>query len=112
MFVKKKKLAKIYLAIDEKDNVHASIYMVWDKISAYYLTGGADPVLRNSGATSLLMYTAIKDMAEYVNTFDFEGSMIESIERFFSSFGTIQKPYFQISKINNPILKAYQFLKG
>jgi hypothetical protein len=38
-------------------------------------------------------------------TFDFEESMIESIEKYFRSFGAIQKPYYNISKTNSKLIK-------
>lgn len=96
---------KIFFAEDELRRVHAAIYIVWDKQCAYYLMGGADPALRNSGAMSLLMWEAIKFVSAFVSRFDFEGSMIERIERFFKSFGSVQKPYFQIRKTNSKLLK-------
>lgn len=89
---------KIFYAEDEEKRKHAAIYIVWDENSAYYTMGGADPELRNSEATSLLMLEAIKFSSKVTKKFDFEGSMIEPIENFFSSFGSEQKQYFNISK--------------
>ncbi len=91
---------KIFFAEDTNGKVHATNYLVWDARSAYYLMGGADPELRTSGASSLLMWEAIRFASTVTKKFDFEGSMIEPIERFFRSFGAIQKPYFSISKKN------------
>jgi hypothetical protein len=91
---------KIFFAEDAKGRIHAAIYLVWDKNSAYYLMGGSDPDLRNSGATSLLMWEAIQFAATVTQKFDFEGSMIEPIERFFRAFGARQIPYFQISRMS------------
>lgn len=88
----------ILYAEDYEGRTHAAIYIVWDEKSAYYLMGGADPELRNSQASTLLMWEAIKFSRSVTTKFDFEGSMIESIEKFFSSFGAVQKPYFNISK--------------
>ena len=97
---KKQGSRKIFFAEDSDGNVHSAIYIVWDKHSAYYLMGGADPALRSSGATSLLMWEAIQHAATVTQKFDFEGSMIESVERFFRAFGARQVPYFQISKMS------------
>ncbi|GLH64118.1 GNAT family N-acetyltransferase [Parageobacillus sp. G301] len=102
---------KIFFAKDKQDRIHSAIYIVWDENSAYYLMGGGDPNLRNSGATSLLMWTAINYVSDKTQKFDFEGSMIEPIERFFRAFGAVQKPYFQITKTNSRLLKARKFLK-
>jgi len=97
---KKHDARKAFFAIDEDGHMHAALYIVWDENSAYYLVGGADPKLRNSGASSLLMWEAINYVSERTQKFDFEGSMIESIERFFRGFGARQKPYFRITKMS------------
>lgn len=94
------KARKIFFAEDAQGHIHAAIYIVWDENSAYYLMGGADPELRNSGATSLLMWEAIQFAATVTKTFDFEGSMIEPVERFFRAFGARQVPYFQITHMS------------
>jgi hypothetical protein len=96
---------KIFVAKDGEQNIHATLYLVWDNSTAYYLIGGADPKYRTSGAASLLMFEAIKFTAEKGLTFDFEGSMIESVERFFRGFGAVQTPYFEITKMNG-LVKA------
>jgi lipid II:glycine glycyltransferase (peptidoglycan interpeptide bridge formation enzyme) len=85
---------KIFFAEDESGRVHAVAYIVWDERSAYYLMGGGDPELRASGATSLVLWEAIKFSHQVSRRFDFEGSMIEPIERFFRAFGVRQVPYF------------------
>lgn len=97
---------RAFFAVDEQDRVHAAAYLVWDGRTAYYLLGGGDPDLRNSGAHSLIMLKAIKYAATVSETFDFEGSMIEPVERFFRAFGARQVPYHQVNKINSRWLKA------
>lgn len=89
---------KIFYAQDKSFNIHAAVYIIWDDNSAYYLMGGADPYLRKSDAMSLLLWEAIRFSATVTKTFDFEGSMIESVERFNRGFGAVQKPYFSIKK--------------
>jgi hypothetical protein len=89
---------QILVAKDSTGAVHAGVYLVWDKHSAYYLAGGADPAFRDSGAKTLVLWEAIKSSAEFVDRFDFEGSMVENIEHFFSTFGARQKLIFSISK--------------
>ena len=91
---------RIFFAEDAQSLIHAAIYLVWDENSAYYLMGGGDPELRNSGATSLLMWTAIQFAATVTQKFDFEGSMIEPVERFFRAFGARQQPYFQVTRLS------------
>ncbi len=108
----KNECRRIFFAVDTNGQVHASIYIVWDPVNAYHLISGGDPQLRTSGATSLLMWEAIQFAASITKQFDFEGSMIQSIERFFSAFGAVPKPYFRISKVNSRFLKLKKFIFG
>ncbi|MDX9761231.1 MAG: GNAT family N-acetyltransferase [Desulfomonilia bacterium] len=88
---------KIFFAEDTKGRIHAALYLIWDSDSAFYLMGGADPDLRNSGSSSLLMWEAIRFSSTVTRRFDFEGSMLEPIERFFRGFGARQQPFFTIT---------------
>lgn len=103
---------KIFIAEDEQGRRHAGVYIVWDGNSAYYLMGGGDPELRNSGATSLCLWEAIKFAATVTQRFDFEGSMIEPVEKFFRAFGAQQTAYFSVSKTPSRILKTALFLRS
>ncbi len=101
---------RIFVAKDKDGNAHAGVYIVWDANSAYYLMGGGDPELRNSGATSLCMWQAILYASTVTKSFNFEGSMIEPVERFFRAFGATQTPYFRIRKTPSILLKFLQFV--
>jgi len=94
---------KIFFGIDKEGKIHAAVYLVWDENSAFYLMGGGDPELRNSGGTSLCMWEAIQFAAGVTKKFDFEGSMIEPVERFVRAFGAKQYQYFSISKTNGAL---------
>lgn len=109
---KKRSCSKIFIAIDQEGQHHAAVYIVWDTNSAYYIMGGGDPKLRNSGATSLCMWEAIKFSATVTKSFDFEGSMIESVERFFRAYGATQTPYNQVCKSNSKILDILKATKS
>ena len=87
---------KIFFAVDAQQRVHAAAYLVWDAERAYYLMGGGDPELRNSGATSLVLWEAIRFATGVARIFDFEGSMREPVERFVRGFGAIQVPYHRV----------------
>ena len=91
----------IFLARGKDGRVHAGNLLVWNEHCAYYLLGGGDPELRNSGATSLSMWKSIQFAATVSRIFDFEGSMIEPVERFVRGFGAVQTPYFAISHIRS-----------
>jgi len=86
-------------ARDDADRVHAVSYAVWDRNAAFYLLGGGDPELRNSGASSLLMWDAITRARGATDVFDFEGSMLKPVERFFRAFGARQTPYLRVSRV-------------
>ncbi len=102
---------KIFIAEDEQGRPHAGVYIVWDQNNAYYLMGGGDPELRNSGATSLCIWEAIQFAATVTKRFDFEGSMIEPVEKFFRAFGGTQTPYFSVTKTPSRLLKTVMFLR-
>ncbi|BBI31786.1 GNAT family N-acetyltransferase [Cohnella abietis] len=102
---------KIWLAVDDKGRIHSAVYIVWDAGCAYNLLGGANPDLERSGAHSLLMWHAIQEMSPIATQFDFYGGMHETIEGFFRAFGAVQKPYFQVSKINGRLFKFAYYLK-
>ena len=101
---------KIIGAEDQEGRLHAAVYLIWDRNSAYYLMGGSDPRLRNSGAFSLCMWEAINFAARVNLRFDFEGSMQEPIERFFRHFGARQVAYFNIT-YRSKVLKRLNALK-
>jgi lipid II:glycine glycyltransferase (peptidoglycan interpeptide bridge formation enzyme) len=94
-----RQVRRISLAEDAQGRIHAAKYIVWDQNSGYYLMGGADPDLRSSGADTLLMWEAIRFCSTVTRKFDFEGSMIEPIERFFRAFGGDQRPYSRIVRL-------------
>lgn len=100
-----------FIGQDEAGQNHASVLIIWDDQSAYYLMGGGNPDLRTSGATSLCMWEAIKFASTVTKKFDFEGSMIEPIERFFRGFGAVQKPYFTLTYKPSKLLNRLIFLK-
>jgi len=102
---------KILIAEDDQGRRHAGVYLVWDDNSAYYLMGGGDPELRNSGATSLCMWEAIRFASTVTRRFDFEGSMLEPVERFFRAFGAIQQPFPCVSKTPSRLLRTALFVR-
>ncbi len=103
---------RIFFAEDARGRIHAALYLVWDDQSAYYLMGGNDPELQNSGAPSLLVWEAIQFASTVTRSFDFEGSMIPGVERFFRSFGARQTPYFRITKVNSLAFRMRRDLRS
>jgi len=106
----KKNCRRIFFAVDQDGCIHSALYLIWDELSSYVHMVGEDPVLRNSGAGILLIYESIKFTKETLNLdcYDFEGSVIESVEEVRRSCGGVQKPYFSVSKVNSRYLKFRQ----
>lgn len=100
-----RKCGKIFYAIDNKNKLHAANLIVWDDIQAYNLISTIDSNYRNIGAETLIIKEAIMYVSKITKKFDFEGSMIKNIESSFRKFGSIQKPYFSIIKINSKVLQ-------
>lgn len=101
---RKRKQGDIWGGYDEQGNLHAAAFIVWQQSSAYYIAGGGNPKLRDSGAHALILWTAIKELSAITDRFDFEGSMIPGVERFFREFGAKQYPFFTINKGNLSLL--------
>lgn len=102
---------RIFIARDTEGKAHAAAYVVWDSRSAYYLMGGGDPHLRSSGATALTLWEAIRFAATVAPVFDFEGSMMEPVERFVRAFGAEPAPYSAIERVTSPGYVVYRALR-
>lgn len=105
------KQGQMFVAKDPENKDHAGVFVVWDQQTTYYLIGGGDPELRTSGASSLCLWEAIQFSRNHTPIFDFEGSMIEPIERYFRAFGGEQTPYHSLSKVSSKSLKSIRLLK-
>ena len=93
-------VGEIFGAYDAGGRLHAAVFIVWQKSSAYYIAGGGDPQFRDSGAHTLALWEAIQFVSRHTDCFDFEGSMLPGVERAFREFGAKQVPYFAIKKGN------------
>lgn len=101
----------ILIGSDPNGCEHAGTYVVWHGDTAYQLLNGYDPEYRQSGAGSLCVWEAIRKSSSHVRTYDFEGSMIEPIERFFRAFGAEQVPYFRVSRTRSRVLNIATCLR-
>lgn len=108
---KGKNTSKLYMAM-YKDKPIATGFFIFDSNSVYYLMGGVDPESMSLGAMDLILYNAIEFAIETGRKFDFEGTMVQSIEKYFRSFGAKQKSIIQIKKVNSPLLKIRELLKS
>lgn len=72
--------------------------MTWDETSLYLLMGSADPDLRGSHASNLMVWNAIKFAATVTRNFDFEGSMLPGVNAFNIAYAPVNKSYLAVSK--------------
>lgn len=85
----------------------STVFIVWDHHAAYYLLGGYDHTRHHNSAGSLGMWTAILfAKAQGLRWFDFEGSEIPNIERYFRKFGGKQTAYYVVRYMS----PRFQFL--
>jgi hypothetical protein len=89
---------KMFIARDAQDRVVAANYCVFDDRHTFGLFSGADAEGRALGAQALLVWEVIKDTPRTSAIFDFEGSVIPSIEQFVRGFGGRLAPRFHASK--------------
>ena len=94
----KRKQGIIVSTVDNNGDTHAAIFVVWDKICAYQLITAINPKYKYTGASTFVVLEAIKKLSKETKSYDFCGSMIEEVEYSNRQFGTVQTPYFKISK--------------
>jgi len=104
LYYNNKENLKINLAKYNGNYIAGNLLLI-SKDSIIYLIGGVDPNYKDLGAMDLIQYESIKFALENNKKFDFEGSMIESIEKYFRGFGGIQTQYFKINKISSIFLR-------
>lgn len=97
-------------AVDDADRVHTATLYVYDSKTLYAIHGGSDPELRESQADSFLIWKGIELASQKKIAFDFEGSSIEGIERYFRSFGGEPLIYYSVNRYN-AILSFAEYIK-
>ena len=104
--------AKIYLIQDADGRDHAGIWVVWDNQRMYYLCGGSDPAFYGSGAMPYALWVAIQlAIDKRLEVFDFEGSMLAGVNRFFQNYSPEEKSYVHISCIRSTLYRWWKNLK-
>lgn len=90
---------RIIAAYDDAKKLLAANFYVWDQRSYYYLLTTRDTNSGN-GATSLLLWEAIKDAAGRGLIFDSDGLNSTGSILFFAGLGGAVKPRYIVSKAN------------
>lgn len=92
--------------------VSRAYFALWNH-RIYYLFGATNPTGKRLGAPTFLINTVLEQYAHSNYIFDFEGSMIPSVAKFYQSFGAEEEYYYalkpnsmitSIRKIKNIIL--------
>ncbi len=88
------------------------VFCIFDKNVCYYLLGGINKKSGIQGVNNLLVQRSIEKAKELnCEIFDFEGSMLKGVERFFRSFGPELFPYFTVNKAILPLELLLKFKK-
>lgn len=96
----------------KNNDLLGNVFCVYDKNTCYYLLGGVNKKSGIQGVNNLLVLHCIIRAKELGCTmFDFEGSMLKGVEKFFRSFGPDLTPYFTVNKANLPLEILLKFKK-
>jgi hypothetical protein len=99
---------KVLVAEDQDGRAHGAIFLVRDHRAVYALLRSGDPEFKGSGSGSLLLWEAIRFASSLQLPLDFTGAWVEPIERFVRSFGAVRVPFFEVSKSNSRLVRAYR----
>lgn len=110
IWLKKRELGKLIAVKNEAGEILACGLYVYDKQKVWYLGAANNPEIADAAAVPFMMWSVIADAAlRGFTTFDFEGSMLEGIERFFRNFGAVPVPYTEIYHNRLPPLLSWIF---
>lgn len=89
----------IGIIFDENNKAIGGCVLAYDNKRAYYIMGGISR--DNNFGMSYLLWETILYTKNILNldTFDFEGSMIPSIEKYFRKFGGELTPYYSLNNL-------------
>ncbi|MDA8104270.1 MAG: GNAT family N-acetyltransferase [Nitrospiraceae bacterium] len=90
----------------------AASFYVYDRSASYAIIGGYDHEKKHHGAGTLADWEGILHARKLgLASFDFEGSMIPGIEKYFRGFGGQLTPYFRVNKAVLPLEVALKFVR-
>lgn len=94
------------------DRAIATCFCVHDGHSAYYILGGYDESHSHYGAGPAAFWQAIQHAKEIgLSVFDFEGSMIPKVEKYFRQFGGKRVSYLTANRAWFPVECALKAMK-
>lgn len=89
---------------DEKDNLYATGFFIISESRIINLLPSIDDEGKQAGAGFFMVDYIVRKYAGSGKVFDFEGSMIPSIARFYKSFGAREQTYWRLRRNNLPWL--------
>ncbi len=90
----------------------STAFFIHDNKCAYYLLGGTNPDNKNTNAGIASLWKGVEHAKQLnLKTFDFEGSMLPEVEKFFRGFGGNLTPYYTINKANLILEMAIKMAK-
>ena len=113
----KKKAIQLIGIKDSKNTLMAVSGIVYDQHISHLLFNGFDPNTISRGANEYLIFKTIEFAYDKSIYFDFEGSMLKSIESFYRKFGGELMPYSRIwqnnffNSVKQKMIKLYKKLK-
>lgn len=100
------------LSATSQGTLQGAVFCAYDQNVCYYLFGGLVKNAEVSGVTNLLLHKSIEKAKSLgCKTFDFEGSMLKGVEKFFRSFGPQLLPYYTVNKASLPLEIILKFKK-
>jgi len=100
------------LVAQKEDQLLGAVFCIYDQKTCYYLLGGVKKEARVAGVNNLLVQRSIEKAQDLgCRVFDFEGSMLPGVEKFFRSFGPDLVPYYTVNKAKLPLEILLKFKK-
>jgi hypothetical protein len=108
-----KGVAETVGAFDEKNELCAGAFFVFDKTKAIFYFSATNETAKSLSAMPLLIDTFIRQNSGKHLTLDFEGSNDPNLARFYKSFGAkeLYYPHFGRSSLNPFYSAGFKFLK-
>ncbi|MEM9024748.1 MAG: GNAT family N-acetyltransferase, partial [Bacteroidota bacterium] len=105
-------IGKLLYVYDPSGETVCGALFLQDGDTFTYLMASTASGFKNSGANSLLLSEALRIAQQQagLQLFDFEGSMVESIEHYFRGFGAKPRVYYNIQRNDLPLIHRLAYL--
>ena len=108
-----KKAGSFSAAVNERGELHALLFVVYDNEKMYLLISAVNQELVHHGAMVMLIWEAMKLGKKLkLKTFDFEGSTDPGVELYFRNFGGERKTYLSCTCNRSKLWKLKRALLG